>query len=103
MLILLVYLHVKDGFTDAFLEASEDNSSHSVQEPGCMRFDVLQQKDDPSRFVLHEVYRQMSDLEAHRKTPHFFRWLEAVPPMLAEPRYAIHYENAYPPNDAFLR
>lgn len=101
MLILQVFLHVKPEFVDAFKEATQENSRNSVQEPGCLRFDVLQQKDDPTRFVLYEVYRQPGDLDSHRNTAHFFRWRDTVPEMMQEPRYSVQFHNVYPPDSDF--
>jgi (4S)-4-hydroxy-5-phosphonooxypentane-2,3-dione isomerase len=103
MLILHVFVHVKADFVDAFVAATKENSSKSVQEPGCVRFDVLQQRDDPTRFVLHEVYQNPSGLDAHRTMPHFFKWRDTVPEMLVEPRYSIQFENVFPPDADFLR
>jgi (4S)-4-hydroxy-5-phosphonooxypentane-2,3-dione isomerase len=103
MLIHQVFVHIKPEFVDAFLEATKENSRNSVQESGCVQFDVLQQKDDPTRFVLHEVYQSVIDLDTHRTMPHFFTWRDTVSEMLAEPRYSIQFENAFPPDADFLR
>jgi quinol monooxygenase YgiN len=71
MHILHVHVHVKPEHLDAFQTATVENASHSVQEPGCARFDVIQQADDPTRFVLVEIYRDAQALAAHRETPHY--------------------------------
>ena len=97
MHIVHVFVQVKPQFIEAFRNASLDNASNSVQEPGVARFDVIQQQDDPTRFVLLEVYRD-SDLApvAHKQTDHYVRWRDTVAEMMAEPRYAIKYDNLFP-------
>ncbi len=101
MHIMLVYIHVKPESVEAFKAASEDNARNSVQEPGCARFDVIQQHDDPNRFVLYEAYHDRSDHAAHRETEHYKRWKETVDDMMAEKRYAVHYSNVHPGNDGW--
>ena len=78
MLSLVVSLKIKPGQRDRFLAAAEDDSTCSVRdEPGCLRFDVLQDQDDENHFYFYEVYRDEAALEAHTKAPHFARWSEA--------------------------
>jgi quinol monooxygenase YgiN len=101
MLILQVFIHVKPESLDAFIEATKENSRGSVQEPGCVRFDILQQKDDPTRIILHEVYKDASDLDHHRTTAHFAKWRDTVPEMFAEPRYSIQFHNVFPGDSEF--
>ncbi|OQA46782.1 MAG: Autoinducer 2-degrading protein LsrG [Chloroflexi bacterium ADurb.Bin325] len=96
MLVVFVYVHVKPEFVDAFKAASIDNASHSVQEPGIARFDVIQQADDPTRFVLVEVYRTQEATAAHKATEHYARWRDAVADMMAEPRSSTKYANVFP-------
>lgn len=71
MLVVHVYVHVKPECVEAFREASVVNARQSVQEPGIARFDVLQQADDPTRFVLVEVYRTPQDPARHKETAHY--------------------------------
>ncbi|MGC8782311.1 MAG: putative quinol monooxygenase, partial [Anaerolineae bacterium] len=71
MLIVQVHVHVKPEFVDAFIAATVENARHSVQEPGIARFDVLQQADDPTRFILVEVYRTADDPARHKETAHY--------------------------------
>src|SRR5580658_2889900 len=101
MHILLVQLHVKSEFLDDFQRATIENARQSMQEPGCVRFDVIQQTEDPARFVLAEVYRDAQEHAAHRDTPHYKAWVERVSDMLAEPRTRIFYRNVHPTDDAF--
>jgi quinol monooxygenase YgiN len=101
VLIQQVFIHVKPESLNAFLEATKENSRNSVQEPGCVRFDILQQQDDPTRVVLLEIYKGPSDLDHHRTTSHFLKWRETVPDMFAEPRYSIQFHNVYPADSEF--
>ena len=96
MLIVHVFVHVKPEQADAFKAATIENAKSSLQEPGIARFDVMQQQDDPARFVLVEVYRTADDPARHKKTDHYKRWRETVAPMMAEPRNSIKYDNVWP-------
>ena len=96
MLIVHVQVHVKPEHLDAFKLATIENASHSVQEPGIARFDVVQQADDPSRFVLLEAYRDTEATTHHKATAHYHAWAEKVADMLAEPRSRQVYTNIFP-------
>ena len=96
MLIVHVFVHVKPDQVEAFMEATLENARNSVQEPGVARFDVIRQKDDPTRFVLVEVYRTPEDPAKHKETAHYARWAETVADMLAEPRTRTLYHNVFP-------
>ena len=96
MHIVHVFIHVKPKFVEAFRAATLDNARNSAQEPGVARFDVLQQSDDPARFVLVEVYRTPDDPARHRETAHYLRWRAAVADMMAEPRVGIVYNAVFP-------
>jgi autoinducer 2-degrading protein len=91
-----VHVHVKAETVDAFRQATVENATHSVQEPGIARFDVLQQTDDPTRFVLVEVYRSPEDQLKHRETAHYQKWRDAVAGMMAEPRTPFKFSNVFP-------
>jgi (4S)-4-hydroxy-5-phosphonooxypentane-2,3-dione isomerase len=99
MRIVHVSVHVKPDAVDAFSAATLENARHSMQEPGVVRFDVVQQEDDPTRFVLVEVYRTPSDPARHKETAHYLAWRDAVEPMMAEPRRGVKYR-ALAPNPA---
>jgi autoinducer 2-degrading protein len=78
MLALVVSLYVKPGMRDAFLKAAEDDSTCSVRdEPGCLRFDVLEDESDPDHFFFYEVYTDAAAIDAHRAAPHYARWTQA--------------------------
>jgi (4S)-4-hydroxy-5-phosphonooxypentane-2,3-dione isomerase len=96
MHVALVHVHVTPGGLDAFQAATLDNAANSRTEPGVVRFDVLQQRDDPQRFVLVEVYRTPEDAAAHKQTAHYLRWREAVAPLMATPRVGVLYANLSP-------
>jgi quinol monooxygenase YgiN len=96
MLIVNVYVHVKPEFVQAFKEASLENARNSVQEPGIARFDVIQEQDDPTRFILVEVYRTADDPARHKETAHYARWRDTVAEMMAEPRQGVKFTNIFP-------
>jgi quinol monooxygenase YgiN len=98
MHILLVHIHVKPECLDAFEAATAKNASASRREPGVVRFDVLRQRDDPTRFVLVEVYRTPDAAAAHKITSHYLEWKDAVPPYMAGPRVGTTYFNMSPPD-----
>ncbi len=92
MLIVHVHVHVKPEQVEAFREASIANSRESVKEPGIARFEVVQEIEDPSRFVLIEIYRTEADAARHKETAHYARWRDAVAGMMAEPRRSVKYK-----------
>ena len=96
MLVVHVHVHVKPDHIEAFRHASVDNASHSIREPGIARFDVIQQADDPTRFVLVEVYRTPDAPAQHKETTHYQRWRDAVADMMLEARTSVKYTNVYP-------
>jgi autoinducer 2-degrading protein len=96
MHIVHVFCHVKPEHVEAFKQACIDNARNSVQEPGIARFDVIQQQDDPARFVLVEVYRTADDPARHKETAHYARWRDAVADMMVEPRSSVKYANIFP-------
>ena len=83
----------------AFKQASLENASNSVQEAGIARFDVIQQTDDPTRFILVEVYKSAEAPAAHKATSHYARWRDTVAEMMAEPRQGIKYTNLFPKDE----
>jgi autoinducer 2-degrading protein len=101
MLVVHVYVHVKPEFIQAFKEATSENARNSVQEPGITRFDVIQQLDDPARFVLIEVYRTSQDPARHKETAHYQAWRDTVAEMMAEPRHSVKYANVFPGDEGW--
>ena len=96
MYIVHVFVHVKPEHLEAFKAATIENARNSVQEPGIARFDVIQQAEDPTKFVLVEVYKTSQAPAAHKETPHYRLWRDAVMKMMAEPRQGIRYSNIFP-------
>jgi len=96
MLVVHVHVHVKSESVEAFRQATIVNASSSVREPGVARFDVIQQEDDPTRFVLVEVYRTPEAAAQHKETVHYKTWRDTVADMMAEPRNGIKHTNVFP-------
>jgi autoinducer 2-degrading protein len=86
MIVTTVEVLVKPEYIDAFIGASRKNHEGSVGEPGNMRFDILQSASDPAQFLLYEAYESEDASKAHKETPHYKAWKEAVKPMMAKPR-----------------
>lgn len=101
MLIVHVHVHVKPEFVEPFKRATVENATNSVQEPGIARFDVIQQQDDPTRFMLVEVYRSVEATAAHKETRHYAIWRDMVAEMMAEPRSSTKYANIFPEDSSW--
>lgn len=98
MFIVHVFVHVKPGDIDAFVSATVANAANSLKEPGVARFDFMRNLDDPTRFVLVEVYRSPDDAARHKETAHYIKWRDTVAHMMAEPRSSMKYQNIFPEN-----
>ncbi len=96
MLIVHVHVHVRPDDVAAFIAATRENARNSIREPGIAQFDLLQQQDDATRFLLIEVYRTADDPARHKATAHYATWRDAVEPMMAEPRRSVKYEAIAP-------
>ncbi len=103
MLIVHVFVHVKADSVDAFASATLENARNSIREPGVIRFDVVQQEDDPTRFLLIEIYRTPQDPARHKETTHYATWRDTVEPMMAEPRRSVKYRALFPEAAAWER
>jgi quinol monooxygenase YgiN len=101
MFIVHVHVHVKSEMVEAFKEATLENARNSVQEPGIARFDVIQQRDDPTRFVLVEVYKTEADPARHKETAHYAKWRDTVAEMMAEPRTSVKYGDVFPQDEGW--
>ena len=101
MYLLHVQICVKPECLGAFQAATLANARASLQEPGIARFDVIQRQDDPTRFMLLEAYRTAEDHGRHRLTPHYAAWIEAVAPMMAEPRTSQKFISLFPESDGW--
>ena len=96
MLIVHVHVQVKPEFLDDFLKATVENARNSVMEPGIARFNVIQQQDDPTRFILVEVYRTPEAPARHKETVHYAKWRDTVADMMVVPRTSVKFANIFP-------
>lgn len=96
MHIVHVHVKVKPELVADFRHATLENARSSVQEAGIARFDVVQQQNDATRFVLIEVYRTLEAAAAHKETAHYANWRDTVAPMMAEPRQSVKYDDVFP-------
>jgi quinol monooxygenase YgiN len=96
MLVVHVHVHVKAELVDAFIAETRKNSDASLMEPGVARFDVVQQADDPTRFILIEAYKSPEAQAAHKTTPHYALWRDAVAPMMESPRTSVKFHSVAP-------
>lgn len=96
MFVTLVHVHVKPEHLDAFLCITRENHENSVQEPGNLRFDVLQLSGDPNRFVLYEAYATEADAARHKETAHYLKWRDTVADWMASPRQGVRYSGLHP-------
>ena len=101
MFIVHVNIRVKPEFLESFKQATLANARASVQESGVARFDVVQNADDPTRFVLVEVYRSVEANAAHKETSHYATWRDTVASMMAEPRSSVKFANVFPGNEGW--
>jgi (4S)-4-hydroxy-5-phosphonooxypentane-2,3-dione isomerase len=101
MLVVHVHIQVKPECVEAFKAATLANASASVREPGIARFDVVQQSDDPTRFVFVEAYRTAAAPAAHKETSHYAVWRDAVAPMMASPRTSVKFANVFPADEGW--
>ncbi|MEI6083510.1 MAG: putative quinol monooxygenase [Verrucomicrobiota bacterium] len=95
MLIVHVHVHVKPDCVEAFKRATIENATASVKEPGITRFDIVQQQDDPTRFVLVEVYRTADAPAQHKATAHYAKWRDTVALMSDEGRTSVKYTDVF--------
>ena len=96
MLIVHVHVRVKPESIAEFTQATLENARNSLREPGIARFDLAQQQEDTTKFVLVEVYRTPEASAAHKETAHYAKWRDAVAPMMAEPRQSTKYNAVFP-------
>ena len=101
MFIVHVFIQVKPEFIEEFLKATMENARNSVQEAGIARFDVIQQQDDQTRFVLVEVYRSIDDTSKHKETHHYKKWRDTVEKMMVEPRSSAKFINIFPDDEGW--
>jgi quinol monooxygenase YgiN len=96
MLIVHVFIQVKQDMIEHFKKATIENAKNSIKEPGIARFDFIQQSDDPTKFVLIEIYGTPEDSAEHKETPHYIKWRDSVSDLMVVPRSSIKYTNIFP-------
>jgi (4S)-4-hydroxy-5-phosphonooxypentane-2,3-dione isomerase len=98
MIVYCVNIHVKPEAIKSFIDATRANHSESVNEPGNLRFDLIQQADDPGRFMIYEAFESDEAAAYHKSTPHYFVWRDLVKDYMAEPRQGVKYNIILPNN-----
>jgi (4S)-4-hydroxy-5-phosphonooxypentane-2,3-dione isomerase len=98
MIVICVYIRVIAEFTNDFVEATTQNHLETIKEPGNLRFDLIQQAEDPCRFMLYEAWESDEAAAYHKTTAHYARWRDTVTDWMAEPRYGVKH-NIIQPND----
>jgi quinol monooxygenase YgiN len=101
MLVVHVHVKVKPECIEVFKEVTLANARESVKEPGIARFDLVQQSDDPTRFVLVEAYRSVEATAAHKATAHYATWRDRMESLMAEPRYSVKFANVFPADEGW--
>jgi autoinducer 2-degrading protein len=92
MIVTCVYVHVKPDVIDSFVNATIANHKESVKEAGNLRFDFIQQSDDPCRFMIYEAYESEVAVANHKNTPHYLQWRDTVADFMSEPRQGVKYK-----------
>ena len=104
MICMLIEVHIKPSALDEFLKVIKHDAEHSVKdEPGCLRFDVLRDNDDPLKFYFYEVYKDEAARQAHRQMPHFAGWSEFTKHGLDRETIRHATTNVYPPDAAWRK
>jgi autoinducer 2-degrading protein len=98
MIVTCVYVHIKPGMVDSFVNATVTNHKESVKEPGNLRFDLIQQVEDPCKLMIYEAYESEAAAADHKNTPHYLKWRDNVKDYMAEPRQGVKY-NIIAPKD----
>jgi (4S)-4-hydroxy-5-phosphonooxypentane-2,3-dione isomerase len=96
MIVTLVYVQVKSEYVKSFIDATRENHENSVKENGNIRFDILQDANDPAKFVLYEAYTTEQAVAAHKETAHYFKWRDTVTPWMAKPREGVKHKLLFP-------
>ena len=96
MTVTLVYVQVKSEHVKEFIDATRENHEHSIKENGNLRFDIIQEANDPTKFVLYEAYDSEQAVSAHKETAHYFKWRDTVTPWMAKPREGVKHKLLYP-------
>lgn len=103
MLVLHVNIQIKPEYAEEFIRATADNSANSLKEPGVVRFDLVQNQEDPSCYMLMEIYQNDDALLRHKETAHYARWCATVEKMMAAPRTRMKYTTVIPESESGWR
>jgi quinol monooxygenase YgiN len=103
MYVLRVDVYVKPEFIEEFRAATVENAQNSIREPGIVRFDLFQDNDDPTHFMLIEVYRSPEGHAAHRETAHYAKWRDTVGDWMAQTRVGTKYTNIFPDDNGWVK
>lgn len=103
MHIVFVHVHVKPEMVAQFIEITSENVRNSIKEAGVVRFDFLQQAEDPTKFTLAEVYYTPEDQQKHRDTRHYQAWRDAAVDMMAGPRVGVKFKNLIPSDEDWTK
>lgn len=102
MIANLIKVRIKPEKRERFLQAIEHDALHSESdEPGCLRFNVLQDTKDPNVYFFYEVYKDQAAVESHRATPHFEMWSEASKECLDGPIERTATQTVFPADTAY--
>lgn len=96
MIATIVHVYVKPEFIESFIAATKINHENSVRESGNLRFDILQDASDPSKFTLYEAYATEEAVLAHKETKHYLQWRDTVAPWMAKPREGVKHKILFP-------
>jgi len=96
MLAVHVNIQVKPECVERFIEATKKNAKNSLEEAGIARFDLIQQQDDATRFVLVEVYCDAEAPALHKETAHYAKWRDTVADLMAAPRTSTKFKTIFP-------
>jgi len=96
MILTCVHVYIKEEHINDFIAATIENHNGTIEEPGNLRFDVLQCKDNPSQFLLYEAFESEDAAAAHKKTDHYLKWRETVTDWMAQPRQGVKHNSLFP-------
>jgi autoinducer 2-degrading protein len=96
MIVTFVHVFVNEEYIQDFIDVTIENHKQSVKEPGNLRFDILRDAADPSKFVLYEAYESEEAAAAHKNTPHYLAWRDTVAGWMAKPRQGIKHTIVHP-------
>ena len=101
---IFVTVRMKPEYRDRILKgALEDGRGSREDEPGCLRFDVIQDDNDPNTIYFYEVYKDEAAFQEHTKQPHMIKWRDTTKDWTAKPTEAVRAHSVFPRDDAWKR